>query len=310
MRIAIPLLLLFAAGCAEPIPSPAEAPPPSADQGTMVTDYGGGSTPVARYIRLPDGRAVRVGPDGTATEPPAAAAPPGTPGATGKPAPGGDSVAEDAPAAPRRAGRPIGSGSAFAVTTNGLAVTNAHVVQGCSTVVDERGRRVRVIAADRRRDLALIDTGRRFESVVPFRSQTAVDLGETVLVFGFPYGQALGTGINVTNGIVTGLVGPGGDASRFQMNAAVQPGNSGGPAVDDAGMLLGVAVGRLNDLAVLRATGSLPQGINFAIRASEVERFLVEQGVQPERSRTAGGTGARAVSAAVAPAVFQVLCRG
>ena len=61
---------------------------------------------------------------------------------------------------------------------------------------------------------------------------------------------------------------------------------------------------------VLRATGSLPQGINFAIRAAEVERFLAAQGVQPERGSAAGGTGARAVSAAVAPAVFQVLCRG
>jgi len=182
-------------------------------------------------------------------------------------------------------------------------------VQGCAQVVDEQGRAVRVVAADRRRDLALIDAGRGFGSVVRFRPQAAVDLGETVLVFGFPYGQALGTGINVTNGIVTGLAGPGGDVSRFQMNAAVQPGNSGGPAVDDAGLLLGVAVGRLNDLAVLRATGALPQGVNFAIRATEVERFLAEQNVRPVRG-AGGGTGARAVSASVAPAVFQLLCRG
>lgn len=215
-------------------------------------------------------------------------------------------------AAPRasRRGRPIGTGSAFAVTPEGLAITNAHVVQGCGSVVDETGRRLRVVAADRRRDLALIDTGRGFSSVVRFRPQGGVELGETVLVFGYPYGQALGTGLNVTNGIVTGLSGPGGDESRFQMNAAVQPGNSGGPAVDDAGLLLGVAVGRLNDLAVLRATGSLPQGINFAIRAAEVERFLSQNGVQPARGSAAAGTGARAVSAAVAPAVFQVVCRG
>jgi S1-C subfamily serine protease len=195
------------------------------------------------------------------------------------------------------------------VTANGLAVTNAHVVEGCRQVVDDQGRRMRVVAANQRSDLALIDAGRSFPAVVRFRARSAVDLGETVLVFGFPYGQALGTGLNVTNGIVTGLAGPGGDASRFQMNAAVQPGNSGGPAVDDAGLLLGVAVGRLNDIAVLRATGSLPQGINFAIRAAEVERFLDAQGVQPARG-AAGGTGARAVSAAVAPAVFQILCRG
>ncbi|WP_198375459.1 S1C family serine protease, partial [Neoroseomonas rubea] len=215
-----------------------------------------------------------------------------------------------APAPRDRGGRAIGTGSAFAVSANGLALTNAHVIQGCAQVVDERGRTMRVVAADRRRDLALIDAARPFPSVVRFRPQAGVDLGETVLVFGFPYGQALGTGLNVTNGIVTGLAGPGGDTSRFQMNAAVQPGNSGGPAVDDAGLLLGVAVGRLNDIAVLRATGSLPQGVNFAIRAAEVEGFLAEHGVRPARGAGAGGTGARAVSASVGPAVFQILCRG
>lgn len=301
MRIVLPLLLLLGACAAEPPPE--AALPGGGDGGTFVADYGGGTAPVARYIRLPDGRAVPV-------ETPPGAAAPAAQGADGKPVPGGGgAAAPEAPAPRARAGRAIGTGSAFAVTANGLAVTNAHVVQGCAQVVDEQGRPVRVVAADRRRDLALIDAGRGFGAVVRFRAQAAVDLGETVLVFGFPYGQALGTGINVTNGIVTGLAGPGGDASRFQMNAAVQPGNSGGPAVDDAGLLLGVAVGRLNDLAVLRATGSLPQGVNFAIRAAEVERFLAEQGVRPARGAQ-GGTGARAVSANVAPAVFQVLCRG
>lgn len=267
----------------------------AAGDGTIVTDYGGGNAPVTRYVRRPDGTAVMPGQG----QGPVAAVP------------GGDGGSEaPAPGTPR-SGRAIGTGSAFAVTTSGIAVTNAHVVQGCRTVVDDQGRQVRIVASDRRRDLAIIDVGRRFRSVVRFRERNAVDLGESVLVFGFPYGQALGTGLNVTNGIVTGLAGPGGDASRFQMNAAVQPGNSGGPAVDDAGMLLGVAVGRLNDIAVLRATGSLPQGMNFAIRADQVERFLAENGVMPERGGGgAAGSGARAVSAAVAPAVFQILCRG
>lgn len=298
MRFALPFLLLLLPACAEEVEPPVAAPATAPD-GTLVTDYGGGPAPVARYLRLPDGRAVRV------EDAPAAPAGPAGPVARGP------EVEEAAPPpAARRSGRAIGTGTAFAVTQEGLAVTNAHVVAGCSQVVDEQGRAVRVVAADRARDLALIDTGRRFPAVVRFRPQAEVDLGETVLVFGYPYGQALGTGLNVTNGIVTGLAGPGGDASRFQMNAAVQPGNSGGPAVDDAGQLLGVAVGRLNDIAVLRATGSLPQGINFAIRAAEVERFLAAQGVAPVRGRAGAGTGARAVSAAVAPAVFQILCRG
>ncbi|WP_188970578.1 S1C family serine protease [Neoroseomonas lacus] len=301
---ALVVLLLSAACAPEGLAPDGAGPGPAAasEDGTIVTDYGGGTAPVAQYVRRSDGTAVPV-----QTAP---ATPPGAPAATpGKPAPN-DAVAEAPDRADRREGRPIGTGSAFAVATNGLAVTNAHVVRGCRSVTDDQGRPVRIVAMDRGRDLALINVGHSFPSVVRFRDRATVDLGETVLVFGFPYGQALGTGINVTNGIVTGLAGPGGDASRFQMNAAVQPGNSGGPAVDDAGLLLGVAVGRLNDIAVLRATGSLPQGVNFAIRAAQVEGFLAEQGVRPERGSGGGGTGARAVSAAVAPAVFQLLCRG
>lgn len=229
-------------------------------------------------------------------------------GSYGVPPPPAEAYAAQ-PARPGGA-RAVGTGSAFAITQRGLAVTNAHVVEGCRAVTDEQGRPVQVVAADRRRDLALIETGRPFPSVVRFRGRGGAALGETALVFGFPYGQALGTGINLTNGIVTGTTGIGGDPSRFQMNAAVQPGNSGGPVVDDNGLLLGVAVGRLNDLSVLRATGSLPQSINFAIRAETVEQFLAANGVQPPRSDATGAAGPQAVSARIAPAVFQVVCRG
>lgn len=238
--------------------------------------------------------------------------PPGPPG-TALPPPGVGMAEGPKPDAPRQGGgaRPIGSGTAFAVAQRGLAVTNAHVVAGCSAVVDDQGRALRVIATDRRHDLALLEAGRSFPSIVRFRGQGGASLGETALVFGYPYGQALGTGINLTNGIVTGTSGIGGDPSRFQMNAAVQPGNSGGPVVDDSGLLLGVAVGRLNDLAVLRATGALPQGINFAVRAEAVEQFLTAQGVQPQRGDGIGiFGGAQAISARITPAVFQVVCRG
>ena len=225
------------------------------------------------------------------------------------PAPGPVLGAKPGEGTVRPAGRSIGSGTAFAVSQRGLAVTNAHVIQGCGAVTDEAGRPMRVVAADRRSDLALLDAGRPFPSIVRFRDRGGAALGETALVFGYPYGQALGTGINLTNGIVTGTSGIGGDPSRFQMNAAVQPGNSGGPVVDETGLLLGVAVGRLNDLAVLRATGALPQGINFAIRAEAVEQFLRQNGVQPQRGDLGGGVGAQAVSARVAPAVVQIVCR-
>lgn len=292
----LPVLLILAA-C---VPPAAEGQPPKGTPVAALAPPGYAPSPT---VPPPPGYA-----PSPAQLPPLP--PPAIPAPSALPrAPTGAKPAEAAPEGARPEGRSIGSGTAFAVSQRGLSVTNAHVVAGCRAVTDESGRPLRLLAVDRQRDLALIDAGRPFPTAVRFRDRGGAALGETALVFGFPYGQALGTGINLTNGIVTGSSGIGGDPARFQMNAAVQPGNSGGPVVDEQGMLLGVAVGRLNDLAVLRATGALPQGINFAVRAEAVERFLATHGVQPLRGGVGGPIGAQAVSAVVAPAVFQVICR-
>ena len=58
------------------------------------------------------------------------------------------------------------------------------------------------------------------------------------------------------------------------MSAPVQPGNSGGPLLDDSGNVVGVVVSRLDALKVAEITGGLPQNINFAIKGVVVKSFL------------------------------------
>src|SRR5689334_22113191 len=65
----------------------------------------------------------------------------------------------------------------------------------------------------------------------------------------------------------------------MQISAAVQPGNSGGPALDEAGRLMGVVVAKLNALAVARITGDIPQNVNFAIKVSTLVAFLEANGI-------------------------------
>ncbi len=77
-----------------------------------------------------------------------------------------------------------------------------------------------------------------------------VELGESVLVAGFPYGELYSNTIKVTKGIVSANRGLGDDTGQFQIDAAVQPGNSGGPIYDENGSIVGVVISRLNKMKV------------------------------------------------------------
>ena len=106
-----------------------------------------------------------------------------------------------------------------------------------------------------------------------------IELGEKVLVAGFPYGELYSNTIKVTGGMVSAVKGMGDDSAQFQMDAAVQPGNSGGPIYDENGNIVGVAISRLNKLKVAKAIGSMPENVNFGIKASTVRQFLTSAGL-------------------------------
>jgi hypothetical protein len=83
-------------------------------------------------------------------------------------------------------------------------------------------------------------------------------------------------------GNVTALSGLRDDSRYIQISAAVQPGNSGGPAIDEAGRLMGVVVSKLNAVAFARLTGDIPQNVNFAIKVSTLVSFLEAHNVRYE----------------------------
>jgi S1-C subfamily serine protease len=106
-----------------------------------------------------------------------------------------------------------------------------------------------------------------------------VILGEDVLVSGFPYGEVYSNTIKVTKGIVSASRGIGDNRGQFQMDAAVQPGNSGGPVYDKNGNIVGVVVSQLNKLKFAKAIGSLPENTNLGIKASTARQFLTSSGL-------------------------------
>ena len=80
-----------------------------------------------------------------------------------------------------------------------------------------------------------------------FRS-AGVELGERVLVAGYPYGEQFSNSIKITKGIVSAGRGFGDDTGLSQIDAEVQPGNSGGPIYDENGNIVGVVVAQLNNV--------------------------------------------------------------
>jgi S1-C subfamily serine protease len=210
------------------------------------------------------------------------ASPPMSTQAPSTPSYAGSSSQTVAKAEPEAKSEPtIATGSGFFVTNDGRGLTNAHVVEGCQTALIRDYGMAKVVARDTSNDLALLklDTGKETHPV-KFRNKP-IQLGETVFALGYPLAGQLDNGLNFTNGLVSSLAGTQGDSRAVQFTAPIQPGNSGGPLIDKSGLVIGVVRAKLNELASLRDSGSLPQNVNFGIKGDLAANFLRAQGLDP-----------------------------
>jgi S1-C subfamily serine protease len=170
------------------------------------------------------------------------------------------------------------SGTGFVVSTSGHLVTNAHVVQGCvgdiqGNLSGEAPAKLRLVSSDETNDLALLQAIGTFKDIARIRDK-AVQSGDSVVAIGFPFHGLLTSDFTVTTGIVSSLSGLLNDTRFLQISAAVQPGNSGGPLLAAGGDVVGVVAAKLNALKFVRATGNIPENINFAIKTGALRDFL------------------------------------
>ena len=174
----------------------------------------------------------------------------------------------------------VSTGTSFFVTNTGVAVTNAHVVDDCGEIavrlMGAEYRRAARIFEDRNNDLALIRIEGDQAGMVPVVGlNMRPRLGEEAYVYGFPLGDMLSP--NFTTGTITGLTGIRNDTTHLQIQTPVQPGNSGGAALDNRGNVIGVIVGKLNPL--VGADLVIPENVNFAIRSQTLDAFLQSQNI-------------------------------
>lgn len=173
-----------------------------------------------------------------------------------------------------------GSGSGSIISPEGLILTNEHVIRGTSggrvSVSTSSGKRYtgQVIAADRRNDLALVrlNTTDRFPTVRLSAPQN-IQVGQRVFAIGSPFGLS-GT---LTTGILS-RVGRNGD---LQTDAALNPGNSGGPLLNSRGELIGV------NKAILSPGGRGNTGIGFATSVVIARDFIEQNRNRSNPSTTA-----------------------
>ena len=188
----------------------------------------------------------------------------------------GGAATDSSPA--HRAPEREATGSGFRVSADGHVLTNAHVVRGCAEVRLPPAGPAAVAARDEAADLALL-RGPAGAPFAAFRQGRGIRPGASVLVAGYPLRGLLASGANVSTGVVATLAGPGDDRRLIQITAPVQPGNSGGPVLDSAGNAVGVVVSKLDALGLARATGDIPQNVNFAVSAGTARAFLDAEGV-------------------------------
>ena len=169
------------------------------------------------------------------------------------------------------------SGTGFFITEDGYLLTNDHVVRDARRVKVRTRAGVfpaEIVKTDREQDLALLKVEGGTYKPLPIASDSTVALGDSAFTIGFPNVEVQGLEPKYTDGKISSLSGLHDDPSQYQISVQVQPGNSGGPLMSRTGQAIGVVVAQLNEIRVLAVSGSLPQNVNYAVKATVVRDFL------------------------------------
>ena len=183
------------------------------------------------------------------------------------------------------------TGSGFFVSDRGHILTNFHVVEDAAelrvALADGAQLPARLIKADPANDIALIQIERPSQGL-PLGPAHEIRKGDAVTALGYPLIEIQGQEMKATFGHVNAVSGAAGDVRFFQIDAPIQPGNSGGPILDDRGRVIGIATATASTIGVARAKGYLPQNVNYAVKASYARPLLEEEGLVAPQQAAAG----------------------
>ena len=203
----------------------------------------------------------------------------------------------------------IGSGSGFFVSSQGHIASNAHVIGFCREVkVYEDGEEIflDILATDMVNDIGLVRGQFKNTQYLNIKVDGA-ELGEDIVAFGYPLVDKLSDSVKLTKGIVSSLSGPYNNIALIQIDAALQPGNSGGPVLNMSGQVVGIASSGLAKLKMAKEQQVLPENVNFAVAAPTIATFLKANkiNVSPGTSKI---YSTKELAKIGEPATVQILC--
>ncbi len=205
---------------------------------------------------------------------------------------------------------PAKSGTGFVVSNKGHIITNHHVIENCNQInVHNRNSVIssQVIALDKTNDLALLKANFTPSSILKL-DEDGPELMEDIFVAGFPFGKDISSSVKITKGIVSSLTGIGNDNSIIQIDAAIQPGNSGGPILSQDGNVIGVAVAKLDMDDTMENYGVIPENTNFGIKVGIVKKLLTQKSINFKSAQRNIGTSKRQIAESLTNSTFYLSC--
>ena len=164
-------------------------------------------------------------------------------------------------------GEEIGMGSGFIVSSDGLIVTNFHVLESAYKaevkISENEYKEASFVKGDPALDIALLKIDAKNLSVLPVGNSDNLINGQFIVVLGSPWGFER----SVSSGIISGIRSNG-NIKFIQMTAPVSPGSSGGPVINEYGEVIGITT---------VASFLLAQNLNFAIPINNLRKLIAEE---------------------------------
>lgn len=178
----------------------------------------------------------------------------------------------------------LGAGTGFVISKN-LVATAAHILEGAANIVvykeDLQNPYIdcKVLAVDTANDIAiLLLVNHEFSTNEVLAIDENVGIGEEVYTIGYPLVDVLGSKPGYSKGNISSTFGIKDDPRFLRITVPIQLGNSGGPLLNNNGFVVGMVLGKLNEISLLQVYGSLPENVNFAIKSGYISLLAKSTG--------------------------------